>query len=205
MQDEGKPVIDEPVVAEIETETETGAETTQAQPTQAPPEVTTETAEPAPGTSAAELEALLVQARATAEQREQEVLRSRAEMENLRKRTVRDVENAHKFGIERFVAELLPVMDSMELGVAAAMNESANVASVREGTELTLKMLDSALSKFNVEAVNPLGKPFDAEFHQAMSMQESGEAGSGNVLTVVQKGYLLNGRLVRPAMVIVAK
>ncbi len=97
---------------------------------------------------------------------------------------------------------------SSGIGAATAasfMNEGASVESVREGTELTLKMLDSALTKFKVQALDPVGEPFDAEFHQAMSMQQAEGADSGSVLMVVQKGYLLNGRLVRPAMVIVAK
>ncbi len=198
MQEDGKAVAEEP--AEIETEAVGKAEN----PSE-PSQPGTKESEGEQTRSAAELEVLVAQTQAKVEEQAQEVLRSRAEMENLRKRTLRDVENAHKFGIERLVAELLPVMDSMELGVSAAMNEGASVESVREGTELTLKMLDSALTKFKVQALDPVGEPFDAEFHQAMSMQQAEGADSGSVLMVVQKGYLLNGRLVRPAMVIVAK
>ena len=133
------------------------------------------------------------------------LLRSQAELENLRKRSARDVENARKFGLERFLAELLPVKDSMELGVAAAKDDSVSLASVREGMDLTLKMFRTALAKFGVEEITPQDEPFNPEFHEAMSVQETGKVPSGTVLTVVQKGYLLNGRLVRPAMVIVAK
>ncbi|MFZ0254698.1 MAG: nucleotide exchange factor GrpE [Gammaproteobacteria bacterium] len=133
------------------------------------------------------------------------LLRSQAELENLRKRSAREVENARKFGLERFAAELLPVKDSLELGVAAAQDESVSLASVREGMDLTLKMLKTTLEKFGIEEIAPHDEPFNPEFHEAMSVQETDRVPSGTVLTVVQKGYLLNGRLVRPAMVIVAK
>lgn len=133
------------------------------------------------------------------------LLRSQAELENLRKRSAREVENARKFGLERFVAELLPVKDSLELGVAAAKDDSVSLASVREGMDLTLKMLKTAMQKFAIEEIAPQDESFNPEFHEAMSVQETDKVPSGTVLTVVQKGYLLNGRLVRPAMVIVAK
>lgn len=132
-------------------------------------------------------------------------LRSQAELENLRKRSAREVENARKFGLERFVAELLPVKDSLELGVAAAKDESVSLASVREGMDLTLKMFKTAMEKFGIEEIAPQEEPFNPEFHEAMSVQQTDKVPSGTVLTLVQKGYLLNGRLVRPAMVIVAK
>jgi molecular chaperone GrpE len=142
--------------------------------------------------------------RALADQRDQ-VLRSQAELENTRRRAQRDVENAHKFGLERFVNEMIPVLDSMELGLQAAGQEEAALQSLVEGTELTLKMLQSALGKFQVEPVEPVDGKFDPELHQAMSMQDAEGVESGNVIAVFQKGYTLNGRLVRPAMVIVAK
>jgi len=131
-------------------------------------------------------------------------LRAQAEMDNLRKRTGRDVENAHKYALEKFVNELLPIMDSLELGISAA--ESAeNVADLREGMDLTIKMFNTAMDKFNVKAVDPQGEKFNPEQHEAVSMQEIEGAESGTVVTVMQKGYELNGRLVRPAMVVVAK
>ena len=135
------------------------------------------------------------------------LLRTQAEMENLRKRSTRDLENAHKFGLERFVSELLPVKDSLELGIAAASEGDANaeVAQLKEGVELTLKMFNTALDKFGIEEVDPQGEAFNPDYHQAMSMQECDDKDAGTVLTVVQKGYLLNGRLVRPALVIVSK
>ena len=123
----------------------------------------------------------------------------------MRRRVERDLQNAHKFALERFVSELLPVKDSLELGLAASTEKGASAESIAEGAELTLRMLEQAMEKFGVRAVDPAGEPFNPEFHQAMTMQESDTAEPGTVLTVVQKGYLLNERLVRPAMVIVAK
>jgi molecular chaperone GrpE len=131
-------------------------------------------------------------------------LRSQAEMENLRKRTVRDVEGAHKYALEKFVHELLPIMDSLSLGMSAA--ESAeHVNELREGMDLTLKMFINALDKFGVKEIDPLNEKFNPEQHEAVSMQEIEGYESGTVVTVMQKGYELNGRLVRPAMVVVAK
>ncbi|MCP5419643.1 MAG: nucleotide exchange factor GrpE [Gammaproteobacteria bacterium] len=128
----------------------------------------------------------------------------RAEMENLRKRSEREVQNAHKFALKDFVDALLPVKDSLEMGIAAA-GETADVQKLLEGSDLTLKMLASVLSKFGVQEVNPQGEPFNPELHQAMAMQPSQQAKPNTVLQVVQKGYLLNERLIRPAMVIVAQ
>ena len=133
------------------------------------------------------------------------VLRALADTENLRKRAERDLANAHKFALERFAAELLPVKDSLEMGVAAAADEAADVSRLKEGSELTLKMLAAALEKFNILEINPLNEPFNPEYHEAMSMQERGDVAPNTVVTVVQKGYLLNDRLVRPAMVIVSR
>ena len=147
----------------------------------------------------------LVEARRRAEENLDRALRAQAELENVRRRMTRDVENAHKFALERFVSELLPVKDSLELGLAASAEKEASAAGIAEGIELTLRMLEQAMEKFGVRILDPAGEPFDPEFHQAMTMQESDTAESGAVLTVVQKGCLLNERLVRPAMVIVAK
>ena len=161
-------------------------------------------AEQAEAPSGARDEAL-AEARREAEENLDRALRAQAEIENVRRRMTRDVEHAHKFALERFVSELLPVKDSLELGLAAAAEKEASAAGIAEGMGLTLRMLEQAMEKFGVRAVDPAGEPFDPEFHQAMTMQESDTAESGTVLTVVQKGYLLNERLVRPAMVIVAK
>ena len=157
-----------------------------------------------PALSVEELVNRLEAARKKADDHWEALLRNKAEMENLRKRSARDVENAHKYGLERFAAELLPVKDSMEMGLGAAGDE-AGVEQIREGMELTLKMFNGVLEKFGVEEISPHGEAFNPEYHQAMSMQEDPNFTAGTVLTVVQKGLSLNGRLVRPAMVIVAK
>ena len=149
------------------------------------------------------LEAELEAVRGEGENQREQALRAMAETDNVRKRAERDVENAHKYAIERFVSELLPVKDSLELGLAAAI-DSAAVENLREGTEMTLRMLSTAIEKFGVREVNPVGEAFDPAVHQAMSTRESAEADAGTVLEVIQKGYLLNDRLVRPALVIVA-
>lgn len=129
-------------------------------------------------------------------------LRAVAELDNVRKRAARDVENAHKFALERFSKELLAVRDTLEMGLASV--EGASIESLIEGKEATLKLLTTVLQQFGIEEVDPAGEPFDPELHAAISMQPSETAEPGSVLTVVQKGYTLNGRLLRPAMVIVA-
>lgn len=159
----------------------------------------------APDEQAERLRGELETATSRVQAAEERALRLQAEMDNLRKRTEREVENAHKFGVERLLNELLPVVDSMELGLSAADGDSADLASTREGIELTLRMLRTALEKFGIEAVDPAGQAFDPDAHQAISMQPGDGAAANTVLTVVQKGYRLNGRLVRPAMVVVAR
>jgi len=152
-----------------------------------------------------ELTMMLEDARAKADEHWDQLVRSKAEVDNLRKRHERDLANAHKYALEGFVQELLPVKDSMELGLSAALDDNADVAKLREGTELMVKMMTSALEKFNVLEIDPDGEPFDPKLHQAMSMQERDDVAPNTVVTVVQKGYTLNGRLVRPAMVLVSK
>ena len=131
-------------------------------------------------------------------------VRATAELDNIRKRTSRDIENAHKYALERFVNELLPVVDSMELGINASQS-AEDIESLREGMDLTLKMLFDCMGKFGVKTIDPAGEKFDPEWHEAVSMQELEGSEPGQVVTVMQKGYELNGRLVRPAMVVVAK
>lgn len=142
----------------------------------------------------------------TAEKKAEEnwelLLRTKAEMDNLRRRTQKDLENAHKFAVEKFVQELLPIMDSMELGLAT---ENAEAEALREGMKLTLNMLQNAFGKFRIVEINPIQEKFDPELHQAMSMQPSEDVEPNTVLAVMQKGYTLNDRLVRPAMVMVSK
>ena len=148
-------------------------------------------------------EAALAAAAAKATENWERYLRAAAEVENVRKRATRDVENARKFALERFGKELLGVRDSLEMGLAADENASAD--SLREGSTATLKLLATTMERFGIEVVDPEGEPFDPELHEAISVQPSDEAEPGSVLTVVQKGYTLNGRLLRPAMVIVAE
>ncbi len=134
-----------------------------------------------------------------------QVLRTQAEMQNLRRRVARDVENAHKFGLERLIGELLPVVDNLERSVALLADDASSVPAVTEGVELTLKSFLDVLERQQVEQLDPRGQPFNPEFHQAMSMVPDASVAPNTILEVYQKGYTLNGRLVRPAMVVVAK
>ena len=152
-----------------------------------------------------ELTALLEDARGKADEHWDQVVRLQAEMDNLRKRSERDLANAHKFALERFANELLPVRDSLEMGLAAFDTEGADPDKLREGVVLTLQMLTSAMDKAEIREVNPQDERFNPDFHQAMSIQERDDVESNTVVTVVQKGYILNDRLIRPAMVIVSK
>lgn len=161
--------------------------------------------EPEAEAPADDLTAQLEQARSKAEENWNQVLRIQAELENTRRRAAQDVEKAHKFGLERFAQELLPVKDSLELGLAASTSDDEAVAKLREGMELTLKMLAGCMEKFGIKEVNPVGEAFNPEWHQAMTMQESSEHAPNTVMYVMQKGYLLNDRLMRPAMVVVSK
>lgn len=129
-------------------------------------------------------------------------LRAAAETENVRKRAARDVEHARKYALEAFAKEMLAVRDTFEMGIDAA--ESADAASLVEGNQATLKLLVATLERFGISEVDPQGEPFDPELHEAISMQPSADAEPGSVLIVAQKGYALNGRLLRPAMVVVA-
>ena len=150
------------------------------------------------------LQAKLAAAQEKADDNWDQLVRVRAEMENIRRRSERDLVNAHKYALEKFAVELLPVIDSMEMGVAAAMDENANVSKLREGTEMTLKMFEAAIEKFGIKSVHPHGEAFNPEHHQAMTMIDSPEHEPNTVIDVMQKGYLLNERLVRPAMVVVS-
>ncbi|MGL9773341.1 MAG: nucleotide exchange factor GrpE [Sodalis sp. (in: enterobacteria)] len=150
----------------------------------------------------AELEAALSQA----QQRERDsVLRAKAEMENVRRRSKQDVEKAHKFALERFAGELLPVIDNLERALDMSDKANAELASTIEGIELTLKSLLDAVRKFGLDVVGDTHVPFNPEVHQAMTMLESDEHEPNQVMMVMQKGYTLNGRLIRPAMVGVSK
>lgn len=132
-------------------------------------------------------------------------VRTQAEMENLKRRTQKDLEDAHKFALTGFAKEILPVFDSLVLGLQAATGDSEEVKKFREGSELTIKQFEALFAKFNIVAIDPMNQPFNAEQHQAMLMQVVEGAEPNSVVNVFQKGYMLNGRLLRPAMVVVAK
>ncbi len=132
------------------------------------------------------------------------VVRAQAEMENLRKRAARDVENAHKFGLEKFTQSLLPVLDSLEKAIETS-KESDNFKAVSEGVELTMKMLVGTMDKFGINQINPQGEVFDPNKHEAMAMQANPEMTDNQVMSVFQTGYELNNRVVRPARVLVVK
>ncbi len=157
----------------------------------------------AQGTEVAQLKEALAAAEARAEQAQSQYLRTLAEMDNVRKRAARDIEQAHKYALERFAGELVGVKDSLELGLAAS--EAADVKTLQTGTQATLQLLTKAFEKAGLQEIVPAGQPFNPEFHEAMAMQPSTEQPPNTVLQVVQKGYLLNGRLLRPARVIVAR
>ena len=132
--------------------------------------------------------------------------RTQAEMDNLRKRTIRDIENAYKYSLDKIISELLPVVDSIELGIQASESDEADTLSgIRDGLDLTLKKFIDTLLQFGVEVIDPEGEKFNPEKHDAVSMHETNETEQGMVISVLQKGYELNGRLVRPAKVIVSQ
>lgn len=132
-------------------------------------------------------------------------LRMHADMQNVKRRAQQDVEKAHRFGLDKFAESLLPIVDSLERGLESAEAADGNHDAMKEGMELTLKLFVDTLKKFNVEQVDPMGEPFDPLLHQAMSQIESPDQEPGSVLNVFQKGYTLNNRLIRPAMVVVVK
>jgi molecular chaperone GrpE len=134
-----------------------------------------------------------------------QVLRVQAEMQNVRRRVERDVENAHKYALDKFSADLLPVVDNLERALSAISADDESQKAVAEGIELTLKSFVDVLARFKIEPIDPAGQPFDANLHQAVSMVPNPDLEPNTVMDVFQKGYTLNGRLIRPAMVIVSK
>lgn len=148
------------------------------------------------------------EAQALAQQLEElkdQAIRVKADAQNVRRRAEMDVEKAHKFALEKFAKELLPVIDSLEKAVEAEEASGNEMTPLREGVEMTLSMFLSSINKFNLEQLDPVGKPFDPAFHEAMSLVEVPNAEPNTVVASMQKGYTLNGRLVRPAMVMVSK
>ena len=154
-----------------------------------------------------DLAAQLAAAKAEVEALKDQALRSQAEAENIRRRAARDVENAHKFALEKFTADLLPVVDSLEKAVDAARTgeATAEADAIAEGVELSLKLFLDVLEKAGINRIHPLGEPFDPQLHEAMAMVENPDAEPNSVLDVMQAGYTLNSRLVRAAMVVVSK
>ncbi|TVZ40240.1 molecular chaperone GrpE [Alteromonadaceae bacterium 2753L.S.0a.02] len=155
--------------------------------------------------SSSELQTRIEALQAELAEAKEQALRAAAEAQNVRRRAEQDVEKAHKFGLEKFVSDMLPVADNLTRAIEAAAAEGAEMTSVTEGVELTLKSLVDSLKKHGVESVNPEGEPFNPEFHQAMTAVEQPDVEPNTVINVYQVGYTLNGRLVRPAMVVVSK
>lgn len=152
-----------------------------------------------------ELKKELEEAKQEAQANWDKAVRAQAEMENLKRRTQKDLEDAHKFALTNFTKELLVVLDSLILGLQAATGDSEEVKKFREGSELTIKQFEAVFARFNIATIDPIGLPFNAELHQAMTMQVVEGTAPNTVVNVFQKGYTLNGRLLRPAMVVVAK
>ncbi|ODP96517.1 MULTISPECIES: nucleotide exchange factor GrpE [Salinivibrio] len=152
-----------------------------------------------------ELEAALEASEAKVQEQQDGVLRARADVDNMRRRTEQEVDKARKFALEKFAGELLPVIDNLERAVEMADKEDESIKPMVEGVELTLKTMMDTIDKFGLKAIDPQGQPFDPELHQAMTIQESAEHEPNTVMMVMQKGYELNGRVVRPAMVMVSK
>jgi len=163
---------------------------------------TTEETEPMSFNS---LQALYEKSTAKAEENYQQLLRAKADVENMQRRATRDIANARKYALEGFVNDLIPVLDSLEQGMAIETNNSTETDGMRQGLELTMKLFVDAMTKHGVERLDPTGHPFNPEHHEAMSMIETSDIEPNHVMQVFQKGYLLNKRVVRPARVIVAR
>lgn len=153
----------------------------------------------------AQLEAALLQSEARVKEQQDSVLRAKAEVENMRRRSEQEVDKARKYALNKFAEELLPVIDNLERAIQAADVEHEAVKPLLEGVELTHKTFTDTVAKFGLKEINPEGETFNPEFHQAMSIQESADHEPNSVIFVMQKGYELNGRVIRPAMVMVSK
>jgi molecular chaperone GrpE len=152
-----------------------------------------------------ELETALSEAQATIKEQQDSVLRARADVENARRRAEMEVEKARKFALERFAGELLPVVDNLERAIELTDGENETVKPLLEGVEMTHKSFLSTIEKFGLSLIDPQGETFNPDLHQAMSMQESADLAPNTVMAVMQKGYQINGRLLRPAMVMVSR
>ena len=150
-------------------------------------------------------EELVVAAQTEAAEAKQDMLRMQADMENLRKRLVREHEKARRRTLERFMADLLPVRDSLERGLEAAADPAATVDALKEGKQLIMKMLSKAMGDHGLQVIDPAGEPFNPEKHEAMTMMPSDEHDENTVIDVIEKGYQLHDRLIRPAKVVVSR
>ncbi|MGX9418797.1 nucleotide exchange factor GrpE [Vibrio sp. RC27] len=153
----------------------------------------------------AQLEAALLSSEAKVKDQQEGVLRAKAEVENMRRRSEQEIDKARKYALGRFAEELLPVIDNLERAIQAADGENEVIKPILEGIELTHKTFVDTIAKFGLAVINPEGEAFNPEYHQAMSIQESPDHEPNTVMFVMQKGYELNGRVIRPAMVMVSK
>jgi len=151
------------------------------------------------------IEQQLDRAQATIKDYWDQIMRLKAEIKNNQKRNAKDIENAHKYVLRNFAESLLPIVDSMEMGQKVAETDNASLKTIVEGAQLTMDMFIQVLEKHGLQQIDPVGEKFDPEQHQAISMIEAEDAESNTVVSVMQKGFILNDRLVRPAMVVVAK
>ena len=181
------------------------AQTVEAKQEQAEESVDSSVPEQSDAEHIAHLEKALALAQKTVDDQKDSVVRAKAEIENMRRRAAQDVEKAHKFALEKFATSLLPVIDNLERAIQFADKENEAIKSVVEGVELTHQSFISTVEKFDMEVVDPQGEAFNPDRHQAMSMVEDAQLKPNTVTAVMQKGYVLNGRLLRPAMVMVSK
>ncbi|MGR5144475.1 nucleotide exchange factor GrpE [Photobacterium sp. DNB23_23_1] len=195
MSNEEKKVQDEQLQQDVEAvETESAEE-----------EVVEMTLEEQQAARIAELEAALLTSDAKVREQQDSVLRARADVENMRRRSEQEIDKARKFALNKFAEELLPVIDNMERAIEMADKNDEAVKPMVEGVDLTLQTMMGTVEKFGLKQLNPMGEAFNPEFHQAMSIQESADHAPNTVMLVMQKGYELNGRVIRPAMVMVSK
>ncbi len=198
--------IGDPMNDKTEAQQEQSIENEAQQPEQVvEAEIEVETVAEQAESAEVDLQGQLMAAQKKAQENWDLALRAQAEMENIKRRAERDVANAHKFALDKFVGSLLPVVDSLEKALESIAEDDEANKAIREGTEMTLKMFTDSLSKFGVVQINPVSEVFNPERHEAMAMQEVAGSEANTVLFVIQKGYLLNERLVRPARVMVAK
>ncbi len=200
MSNEDKKIQDEELQPEVEVVEETEAEVVGSDA-----DVEWNEANVEQDNQIAQLEAALAASEAKVKEQQDSVLRAKAEMENVRRRSEQEIDKARKFALNKFAEELLPVIDNLERAIQAADTEAEGVKPLLEGVEMTHKSFVDTIAKFGLKEINPEGEAFNPEFHQAMSIQESADHEPNTVMFVMQKGYELNGRVIRPAMVMVSK